>query len=112
MHASGSGSARKDCDRLVRHHLGQAVRTQQQAIARMHVQRVSFDVDARFVAAHHVRDHGTETVPGDLLGLKLAPAKASRPRRTSNPRNRRAARVRHSVRCAIGYRRSTRPSLK
>ena len=60
-------------DRLVCQHLGQSVRTQQQAIAGVDLQRVSFDVDARFVAAHDVRDDMAKTVVRDLLGLKRSP---------------------------------------
>src|SRR5687767_1981319 len=40
----------------------------------MHVERVRFHVDAGFGAANHVRNHMTERMLGDLLGLELATA--------------------------------------
>ena len=65
----GLGGERRR-DRLVRHHLRQSVRTQQQAIAGLDFERVGFDVDAELLAADDVRDDMAETVPGDLVGLK------------------------------------------
>ena len=57
-------------DRLVRHHLRQSVRTEQQAIASLHFERVGFDVDSELLAADDVRDDVAETVPGDLVWPK------------------------------------------
>ena len=40
----------------------------------MNLQRVRFDVDARFITADDVRDDVAKAVVRDLLGLKRSPA--------------------------------------
>ena len=74
-----------------RHHLGEPVRTQQQAIAGLDLQRVRFDFDPRFIATDDVGDDVSEPVPGDVGRLNVAAAHQVRHQRVV---------TRHLLQCA------------